>query len=147
MNYPANHREELFFLDNFNIDRVFNTIKRADYVFLYYIQSRQEAAPGEKVYLTDLAEAMGLRIPQVSKAVGKLQDKGFVTWKTDDEAGRTYVELTTKAVELMAAERRWIKRCYERIRAEIGDDELARTAQNLQHIAAILRECKDDTEA
>lgn len=143
---PDSHREELFFLDNFNIDRVFNSIKRADYVVLYYIQSRKELEPEQKVYLADLAEAMHLRIPQVSKAVGKLQDKGYVEWKTDAEAGRTYVELTTKAVELMAAERDWIKRCYERIRAEIGDEELSRTATNLQHIATILRECKDDAE-
>lgn len=144
---PERHREELFFLDNFNVDRVFNTIQRTDYVFLYYIQSRKEAAPDEKVYLSDLAEAMNLRIPQVSKAIGQLQDKGYVMWKTDDAAGRTYVELTSKATELMAAERAWIKRCYEAIRAEIGDDELARTAQNLQRIAAILRENKDGENA
>lgn len=140
---PDKHREELFFLDNFNVDRVFNTIQRADYVILYYIQSRKEAAPDEKVYLAALAEAMHLSVNQLSKAVGKLQDKGYVIWQTDDEAGRTYVELTSRATELMAAERSWIKRCYEDIRTEIGDEELARTAQNLQRIATILRENKD----
>lgn len=144
---PESHREELFFLDNFNIDRVFNTIQRADYVFLYYIQSRKEAAPEGKVYLSDLAEAMHLKMPQVSKAVGQLQDKGYVMWETDDAAGRTYVELTSRATELMASERAWIKRCYEAIRAEIGDEELARTAGNLQRIAGILRENKDSEAA
>ena len=36
---------------------------------------------------------MGLKVTELSKAVEKLQDKGFVAWKTDREAGRTYVEL------------------------------------------------------
>lgn len=146
MKMNGNHHEELFFLDNFNLDRVFNTIKRADYLVLYYIQSRREAAPEQKVYLSDLAEAMEVRVVQISKAVEKLQEKGFVMWKTDAEAGRTYVELTSKAVELMAAERSWMKRCYERIRTELGDEELARTAESLHRISTILKESRDDAE-
>ena len=31
------HPEEWFFLHNFDADRVFNTIQRADYQILYYI--------------------------------------------------------------------------------------------------------------
>jgi len=134
----ANHNEEHFFLDNFNIDRVFNSIKRADYLVLYYIQSMQEQKPEARVYLSDLAKEMDLRTIQLSKAMEKLQDKGFVMWKTDRSEGRTYVELTSKAVELMAAERAWIKRCYDRIRSELGDEELARTVNNLQRISSIL---------
>lgn len=60
----------------------------------------------------------------LSKAVEKLQDKGLVAWKTDREAGRTYVELSSKAVELMAEERDFMKRCYARLRTELGDEEL-----------------------
>ncbi|MFR2124644.1 MAG: hypothetical protein ACLS34_06965 [Faecalibacterium sp.] len=52
---------------------------------------------------------MGLKITELSKAVEKLQDKGLVAWKTDREAGRTYVELSSKAVELMAEERDFMK--------------------------------------
>lgn len=32
------HPEEWFFLHNFDADRVFNTIQRADYLILYYIK-------------------------------------------------------------------------------------------------------------
>ena len=96
------HQGEWFFLHELNVDKVFSTIQRADYLILYYIKVEQEAHPGEKLYLADLAAAMGLRVTELSKGIEKLQDSGFVTWKTDREAGRTYVELSSKAVELMA---------------------------------------------
>ena len=95
------HPEEWFFLHNFDIDKVFSTIQRADYLILYYIKMQAEQHPDSKVYLADLAAVMGLKVTELSKAIEKLQDKGFVAWKTDREAGRTYVELSSKAVELM----------------------------------------------
>ena len=122
--------EEWFFLHNFDVDKVFSTIQRADYLVLYYIRQQAAQHPGSKVYLADLAAAMGLKVTELSKAVEKLQDKGFVAWKTDKEAGRTNVELSSKAV----------KRCYERLRTELGVDELRRTVDTMQKVTAILKE-------
>ena len=132
--------EEWFFLHNFDVDKVFSTIQRADYLVLYYIRQQAAQHPGSKVYLADLAAAMGLKVTELSKAVEKLQDKGFVAWKTDKAAGRTYVELTSKAVELMAEERDFMKRCYARLRTEMGDEELRRTVDTLQHMRDILKD-------
>ena len=132
--------EEWFFLHNFDVDKVFSTIQRADYLVLYYIRQQAAQHPGSKVYLADLAAAMGLKVTELSKAVEKLQDKGFVAWKTDREAGRTYVELSSKAVELMAEEHDFMKRCYERLRTELGDNELRRTVDTMQKVTAILKE-------
>ena len=123
------HQGEWFFLHELNVDKVFSTIQRADYLILYYIKVAQEEHPGEKLYLADLAAAMGLRVTELSKGIEKLQDSGFVTWKTDREAGRTYVELSSKAVELMAEEQALLQRCYRRMRAELGDEELRRAAK------------------
>ena len=125
------HPEEWFFLHNFDIDKVFSTIQRADYLILYYIKVEQEAHPGEKLYLADLAAAMGLRVTELSKGIEKLQDNGFVAWKTDREAGRTYVELSSKAVELMAEEqalfmrRRAKEKTAERLKQYLSDCLLA----------------------
>ena len=132
--------EEWFFLHNFDLDKVFSTIQRADYLVLYCIKMQQAEHPGEKVYLADLAAAMGLKVTELSKAMEKLQDKGYVVWQTDREAGRTYVELSSKAVELMAEERGFMKRCYNRLRTELGDEELGRAVELLQHVSAILKE-------
>ena len=134
------HPEEWFFLHNFDIDKVFSTIQRADYLILYYIKVEQETHPGEKLYLADLAAAMGLRVTELSKGIEKLQDNGFVAWKTDREAGRTYVELSSKAVELMAEERAFMQRCYARLRAELGDEELHRAVSTMQSVTAILKD-------
>ena len=132
--------EEWWFLHNFDVDKGFSTIQRADYLVLCYIRQQAAQHPGSKVYLADLAAAMGLKVTELSKAVEKLQDKGFVAWKTDKEAGRTYVELSSKAVELMAEEHDFMKRCYERLRTELGVDELRRTVDTMQKVTAILKE-------
>ena len=131
------HQGEWFFLHELNVDKVFSTIQRADYLILYYIKVEQEEHPGEKLYL---AAAMGLRVTELSKGIEKLQDSGFVTWKTDREAGRTYVELSSKAVELMAEEQALLQRCYRRMRTELGDEELRRAAATMQRATAILKE-------
>ena len=134
------HPEEWFFLHNFDIGKVFSTIQRADYLILYYIKMQAEQHPDSKVYLADLAAVMGLKVTELSKAVEKLQDEGFVAWKTDREAGRTYVELSSKAVELMAEERAFMQRCYARLRAELGDEELHRAVSTMQSVTAILKD-------
>ena len=135
-----NHPEEWFFLHNFDLDRVFSTIRRADYLVLFYIKTRQESSPDAKLYLTDLANTMGIRVTELSKGVEKLQDQGYVRWLTDRDAGRTYVELTSKAVELMAEEQQYMKRCYARMQAEVGEEELRRTVDSLQKILQIFKE-------
>ena len=134
------HQGEWFFLHELNVDKVFSTIQRADYLILYYIKVEQETRPGEKLYLADLAAAMGVRVTELSKGIEKLQDQGYVRWLTDREAGRTYVELSSKAVELMAEEHDFMKRCYERLRTELGVDELRRTVDTMQKVTAILKE-------
>ena len=135
-----NHPEEWFFLHNFDLDRVFSTIRRADYLVLFYIKTRQESSPDAKLYLIDLANTMGVRVSELSKGVEKLQDQGYVRWLTDRDAGRTYVELTSKAVELMAEEQQYMKRCYARMQAEVGEEELRRTVDSLQKILQIFKE-------
>ena len=110
---------------------------------LFYIKMRQESHPDEKLYLADLAAEMGVKVTELSKGIEKLQDQGYVRWLTDREAGRTYVELTSKAVELMAEERDFMKRCYARLRTELGDEELRR---HRGHPAAHADILKDERE-
>ena len=140
------HPEEWFFLHNFDIDRVFRTIQRADYLILYYIKMQAEQHPDEKLYLSDLAAAMGIKVTELSKGIEKLQDKGLVLWKTDREAGRTYVELSSKAVELMSEERAFMQRCYARLRAELGDEELHRAVSTMQRVTAILKDERERSD-
>ena len=82
------HQGEWFFLHELNVDKVFSTIQRADYLILYYIKVEQETRPGEKLYLADLAAAKGVRVTEHSKGIEKLQDNGFVA---DRPRGRAHL--------------------------------------------------------
>ena len=139
-NKTARETEELLFLEYFNTDRIFSTIQRADYLFLRAIQSREgeRGRPG-RTYLADLADGLNMPIPTLSKTIERLQDKGFVTWKTDRSAGQTYVKLTSKAVELMDDESRKMKTAYDRIRAEIDEKDLEQAMGTLKKVTEILR--------
>ncbi len=136
-----NHKEEKFFLDNFNTDRIFKTIERTDYFFLYHIKCIQDQNEhGKRVYLSVLADTTNIRIPEISKAVENLQNKGYVLWKTDSTAGKTYVEMTSKAIELMADERKRMEQSYKKIQEEIGEEELERTSHTMRKIINILKQ-------
>lgn len=142
-NKTAQETGEHFFLEYFNTDRIFSTIKRADYLFLRAIRNREgeRGKPG-RTYLADLANGLNMPVPTLSKSIERLQDKGLVTWKTDRAAGQTYVKLTSKAVELMDHESRRMKNAYKRIRDEIGEKDLEQAMETLRKVSEILRESK-----
>ena len=83
---------------------------------------------------------MGLEITGVPKAVEKLKEKGLGEWKTEREAGSTYGERSSKAVELRAEEGDGMKRSDARLRTELGDDELRRAVDIMQKVTAVLQE-------
>ncbi|MCD8327198.1 MAG: MarR family winged helix-turn-helix transcriptional regulator [Lachnospiraceae bacterium] len=138
---------ESFFLNNFNVDRLFRGIERGDYIFLYYIQMYKEGHPEqEPVYLSELAEAMNLNVTEISKAMEHLQDKGYIIWKTDASLGKTYVLFTTKTVELMADGKERIIKCYEAVVQEIGMGELAETVMTMKKIRDIINQTNTEME-
>ena len=48
---------------------------------------------------------------------------------------------SSKAVELMAETKRaFMQRCYARLRAELGDEELHRAVSTMQSVTAILKD-------
>ncbi len=53
------HQGEWFFLHELNVDKVFSTIQRADYLILYYIKVEQEEHPGENSILPTLPPPWG----------------------------------------------------------------------------------------
>lgn len=128
------------FLEYFNTDWIFDTIKRADFILLRAIErgAGERGRPG-RTYLSDLAGALNMPIPALSKTVERLQDKGYVSWKTDRAAGQTYLKLTSKAVELMADENRRMREAYRRVREEIDEKTLALAVDTARRVTEILR--------
>lgn len=139
-NTTSDMSPEEFFLKNFNVDRLFHSIERADYLILYYIRACGEKSECETgVYLSELAEAMDIPIAQMSKAAKGLQEKGYIFWKMTDERDRTYVELTPNAIELMKEEHGLLRGVYEQIHLEIPEEELMNMGQTMRKITDIMK--------
>ncbi|MGN0297668.1 MAG: MarR family transcriptional regulator [Lachnospiraceae bacterium] len=131
---------EEFFLENFNGDRIFDSIERADYLFLYYISHMCERDGNEnRAYLADIAEEMDLTILEVSKAVERLQQKDYVDWKTNEDRDKTYVKLTDHAVELMNDERARMKNFYGEIQSTIPKEDLKTMILTMKKITDIMK--------
>lgn len=133
--------QEDFFLKSINIDNIFKTFEKADYLFLYSIKHCMENSEIEDgVYLSDLAEYMNMPITDISKAIKKLQQKGYVEWHTDDKKERTYITPTTKAVSEMHSQKEGLVSAYSKIIANIDGEDLKTTIDTLAKIRKILGE-------
>ncbi|MDD2958538.1 MAG: MarR family transcriptional regulator [Lachnospiraceae bacterium] len=131
---------ENFFFSSTNVDRLFNMMERADYVFLYRIRKlSQETEDQKKVYLADLSENMHLSMPETSKAVQHLQDKNYLIWETDSEKQRTYVELTGSALKLMDTQRECLLHAYDEISSQISGEDLKQMLYTMHRVAEIIR--------
>ncbi|MCD8331847.1 MAG: hypothetical protein LUB63_04860 [Oscillospiraceae bacterium] len=132
-------RAEEFFLNRLDIDRVFSGVEKTDYAFLYAISQCQAASqPNNRAYLYQLSERLDMPIPRVSRAIRHLQEKGYVTWKTDDELGRTYVKLTGIAVNLMQNMKNTLLDYYVEIVNTVDSQDLEITLRTMQQISEII---------
>ena len=86
---------EEFFLKSINVESIFEFVERTDYLFLYSIKECVEKSDcHEGVYLSEVAEYMKLSIPETSKMVKSLENKGYIIWKLDEKKERTYIIAT-----------------------------------------------------
>lgn len=133
--------EENFFLNNISMDRVFKIVEQTDYLFIYNIkQCLKDSEIEDGVYLSTLAEKMELSITDVSKAVKKLEDKGYVMWKLDENRKRTYIVLTNKAEKLGLEQKRKLIDTYEKITENIRKEDMEVTMLTLNKIKNILKD-------
>lgn len=131
--------EEEFFLKSINVERVFEIIERTDYFFLYNIRLCMEHSEIEDgVYLSDLAEQMDMSVPDTSKAVKNMEDKGYISWKLDKNKERTYIVLTNKAVELCRSQKEKIVMAYKKIMKNIPQEDMEITMKTLSRIREVL---------
>ncbi len=132
-------KTESFFMNSFTTENIFRGVKRRDYIFLYHIRKcAEEDADDGRVYLSRLSESMGLQMHDISKGVKRLQERGYVEWATDTERGRTYVVLTSQAVEMMAMEYERMKKGYEKILSEVGEEDLEQATRTMIKVKDII---------
>ena len=139
--WSAHRLEE--FLKSVNVESIFEFIERTDYLFLYSIKECVEKSDcHEGVYLSEVAEYMKLSIPETSKMVKSLENKGYIIWKLDEKKERTYLVLTNKAIELSNCQKEKMIEAYEKIISNIQEDDLAVTQCTLRKIRQLMEEIK-----
>ncbi len=131
---------EDFFLNRIDISRMFEFMERSEYIFLYNIKKCMENSDDNKAYMSELAKQLNLSITETSRAVKNLEDKGFVTWQTDEKKERTFVTLTGKAKEAMANQYDKMEKAYHKIFSEISNEEMMQTVSTLGKIREIIKE-------
>lgn len=131
---------EQLFLDNVSVEMVFNLIDRIDYLFLRYIRNAgNQEAERQEVYLSDLAEGLQLPMSEVSKEVNRLQDKGYLKWLMGEKRDRTYVEVTQTALDLLNRQKEHLHEIYEKILAELGEEETMAMLRSMHRVAEIVK--------
>ena len=87
---------EEFFLKSINVESIFEFVERTDYLFLYSIKECVEKSDcHEGVYLSEVAEYMKLSIPETSKMVKSLENKGYIIWKLDEKKERATLAISS----------------------------------------------------
>lgn len=141
MQKNVSNTEEEFFLKSMNVEKVFAFLDRTDYFFLYNINKCMETSELEDgVYLSELAEFMSLPMAKISVTVKKLQEKGYVSWKTDMKEERTFITLTNSAKDLMERQKQHMTDAYEKIVTNISKADLETTTKTLGKIRDLIEE-------
>lgn len=143
MRFETKDKIEEFFVDGINADVIFDLVERTDYYFMYRIMhSHAIFEDGRSVYLSDLAEDLEMPVVELSKVMHAMEDKGYVTWHTDEKKERSYVTLTGKAVSLMSGQKQMMIECYKKILELIPQEELTAALKTMGDIRRIIKEVK-----
>ena len=143
MRFETKDKIEEFFVDGINADVIFDLVERTDYYFMYRIMhSHAIFEDGRSVYLSDLAEELEMPVVELSKVMHAMEDKGYVTWHTDEKKERSYVTLTGKAVSLMSGQKQMMIECYKKILELIPQEELTAALKTMGDIRRIIKEVK-----
>lgn len=139
----SNNYIDLFVMEKNSEESLFNIVDRADYLMLRYIDiCRQKYPDQNRVYLVNLANEMEVPISEISKAATHLQDRNYVTWKTDESGRMTYVEITDLARSRMSAQEKRIERMKEKVMESISDEDLATTIRTMEKVAELVKEIR-----
>ena len=80
-----------------SISKYFSYMTIPEYIVLCMAAEpgQSENSEARKVYLADIAERMQMPVRQTSALIGRLRDRGFITWTHDGNGSEgTYVQIT-----------------------------------------------------
>ena len=142
-----------YVLSHEQIRGFFQELSIPDYVALYIIRETARSADiyYGRTYLKDLAEKMRMTIRQTSKMVGKLRDRGLLTWSHDGNGSEgTYVTATELGLELLSQQENALKTYYGKVIDKFGKENLLQLLYLMKQLETVMssemEEIEDDGE-
>lgn len=130
---------EDFFSEELDMDRVFHSLERADYVLLRHIENISKSRDDDRVYLRELGESMGVGMQMLSRMITSVQDKGYVLWLTKEDKSGTYVVLTEGGIKRIEKEKEEMRETFSKIKRTIPHEDLEITLDTFQKISGIIK--------
>lgn len=116
-----------YMLNQGQVHSLFKDISIQEYIALHNISlsiSEKNDDSG-RTYLKDIADELRLSIPQASKMIGGLRDKGLVSWAHDGNGSEgTYIIITESGLGLMHRQETFLKDYYGRVAEKFGEENL-----------------------
>lgn len=142
-----------YLLNQGQVHSLFKNISIQEYIALHNISlsiSEKNDDSG-RTYLKDIADELRLTIPQASKMIGGLRDKGLVSWTHDGNGSEgTYIIITESGLRLMQRQEAFLKDYYGRVAEKFGEDNLFTLIDLMQRLEKVMDselgegDCADD---
>ena len=118
------------------------------YIALQYVSRAVQGGDAGRVYLRDVARELRLSIPQASRMVGSLRDKGLVTWSHDGDGSEgTYLSVTPTGLALMERQGASLKEFYGRVVEKFGRENMAQLLRLMVQLEQVMDgELKEEGE-
>ena len=130
-----------YLMNKDKIRKFFEKMSIPEYIALQSIAHNEEMSSiyGERTYLKELSEKMALTIRQTSKMIGKLRDKGLVTWSHDGNGAEgTYVTITDMGQKLLKDQEEILKKYYGNVIKKFGKDNLIQLLQLMKQLETVM---------
>lgn len=112
-----------------------------EYIALQFVShaARERGEGDGRVYLRDVAQELRLSIPQTSRMVGSLRDKGLVTWSHDGDGSEgTYLSVTPTGLALMEKQDASLKEFYGRVVEKFGRENMAQLLRLMVQLEQVM---------
>lgn len=130
-----------FLMNRGKIKGLFEKLSVPEYIALHSIASESDVTSiyGGKTYLKELSAKMELTMRQISKMIGDLRDRGFVTWSHDGNGSEgTYVTITDSGKKLLDEQEEILKQYYGKVIDTFGKDKMIQLLQLMRELETVM---------
>lgn len=130
-----------YLMNQGNIKELFEKMSISEYIALHSVAMESELSSiyGERTYLKELSEKMQLTIRQTSKMIGKLRDRGLLTWSHDGDGSEgTYVTITESGKKLLNEQEEVLRKYYGNVIEKFGKEKLIQLLQLMKELETIM---------